>query len=198
MLWHQHLETGAKALLPAVRKQLGLLRHLGNKLPKRTRNNLARGLILSRLNYLMPLWGGASPTLLNKVQILLNTTARWVSGCRKRTRIKTLMETVGWYYIREQIYIATALQTWKIVNWEKPLRLRDRWTLDENRKIQILEPRLQLSNGCYRWRGPSQWNCIPQWIREEPSISIFKSKIKRHVLDRRNLDPGELDSSNDG
>ena len=47
LLWHHHLESGPKALLPAARKQLGLLRHLGNKIPMRTRSNLERGLILS-------------------------------------------------------------------------------------------------------------------------------------------------------
>ena len=107
-------------MLPGVRRQLGILRHLGKKLPPRTRNNLAKGLILSRLNYLMPLWGGASDTLLNRVQVLMNTAARWVSGCNKKTRINTLMKKVGWFDVKEQIFISTAIQTWKIVNWDRP------------------------------------------------------------------------------
>ena len=178
-------------MLPAARKQLGLLRHLGNKIPRRTRNNLARGLILSRLNYLMPLWGGASDTLINKVQILLNTTARWVSGCGRRTRVSKLMETVGWYNIREQIQISTALQSWKVVHWDRPLRIRDRWTVSEDRLITLPGPRLQLSMGCFRWRAASQWNHLPSRLRDENSISSFKRMLKRHVLDGRDLDPGE-------
>ena len=191
LLWHHHLESGVKALLPAARRQLGLLRHLGNKLPMRTRNNLAKGLILSRLNYLMPLWGGAPDTLINKVQVLLNTTARWVSGKGRRTRVSKLMEVVGWFSIREQIYISTALQTWKIVHWQRPLRMRDRWTISQDRTITLPGPRLHFSQGCYRWRAALLWNQLSPELREEVSISNFKRMIKRHVLDGRDMDPGE-------
>ena len=65
-LWNSHLETGPKALFPQVRKLLGMLRHLGPKIPIRCRNNLSKGLIHSRLSYLMPLWGGASTALIKK------------------------------------------------------------------------------------------------------------------------------------
>ena len=60
LTWESHLESGLKALLPGVRQQLGRLRFLGTLIPKRSRANMARGMILSRLNYLMPLWGGAA------------------------------------------------------------------------------------------------------------------------------------------
>ena len=62
-LWTSHLESGPKALLPQVRKLLGMLRHLGPKIPPRCRNNLAKGLIHSRLAYLMPFWDVFHPKL---------------------------------------------------------------------------------------------------------------------------------------
>ena len=46
MLWNSHLETGVKALLPLVRKQLGQLKHLGGIIPKKSRMNLARKIML--------------------------------------------------------------------------------------------------------------------------------------------------------
>ena len=65
MMWQSHLETGPKALLPRLRKQLGLLKHLGNLIPISIKK-LARCLIGSRLSYLMPLWGGGSRNLPKK------------------------------------------------------------------------------------------------------------------------------------
>ena len=53
LLWASHLETGEKALFPLVRKHLGLLRHKGRMILHSSRNNLARSLILGRMNYLM-------------------------------------------------------------------------------------------------------------------------------------------------
>ena len=46
--WFAHLESGEKALLPGVRKQLGHLRHLGRLIPYPSRINLANGLLISR------------------------------------------------------------------------------------------------------------------------------------------------------
>ena len=65
-LWTAHLETGTKALFPQVRRQLGKLRHAGDLIPRESRNSLARGLIQSRLSYLLPLWGGATEQHLKK------------------------------------------------------------------------------------------------------------------------------------
>ena len=59
--WKAHLETGIKVLLPSVRKCLGALRHLGKGIPAGSRNILAKGLITSRLSYLIGIWGGAQP-----------------------------------------------------------------------------------------------------------------------------------------
>ena len=60
LLWQSHLETGERALFPQVRKQLGRLKHLGELIPLKCRQNLLKGLILSRLSYILPLWGGGS------------------------------------------------------------------------------------------------------------------------------------------
>ena len=60
VLWSNHLETGEKALLPQVRKQLGSLKHLGGQIPASCRMKLARGLILGKMSYLMPIWGAAT------------------------------------------------------------------------------------------------------------------------------------------
>ena len=65
MMWQSHLEMGPKALLPWVRQQLGLLKHLGDLIPMSSRKNLARGLIGSRMSYLMPLWGGGQQKVIS-------------------------------------------------------------------------------------------------------------------------------------
>ena len=118
--WQKHLEGGDKALLPAVRSSLGQLRHQGDLIPRTCRNNLAKTLILSRLQYLMPLWGGAGHTYIQKVQTIMNVAARWVSGMGKRTRTSKLMDRVGWFSAKELIRISTALQTWKCIYFQKP------------------------------------------------------------------------------
>ena len=109
MSWKAHLESEKKELLPQCRSLLGLLRHRSNLIPRSARRNLVNGLLLSKLRYLMPLWGSVSESLLNKAQILLNTAARWITGLGRKTKIRTLMEAAGWTTIREQVRLSIAV-----------------------------------------------------------------------------------------
>ena len=68
LMWQAYLEKGEKALLPAMGKHLGHIRHKGRLIPMRSRKSLARGMILSRLTYLMPLWGGAAKSYITRAQ----------------------------------------------------------------------------------------------------------------------------------
>ena len=58
LTWHGHLELAKKAILPRIRQNLGLMRKLGKLIPYSCRNTLARGMILSKLTYLISVWGG--------------------------------------------------------------------------------------------------------------------------------------------
>ena len=91
MTLNDHLETGKKSLLPSLRKNLGALKNLGKQIPQGSRNTMARGIILSRLSYLIGIWSGATEHLMKKAQIVQNSAVRWVTGCARKTRITTLL-----------------------------------------------------------------------------------------------------------
>ena len=55
----------------------------------------------------------------------------------------------------------------------------------ETRTVQNLVPydaRLTITENSLTVRGPNTWNSIPQDIRDLPTISIFKSRYKKHLL----------------
>ena len=58
LTWIGHLEHAKKAILPEVRRNLGLLRSLRRKLPRSCRDTMARGMVTSKLTYLISIWGG--------------------------------------------------------------------------------------------------------------------------------------------
>ena len=64
--WRSHLEQGDKPLLPALRRRLGGLKHLGNNIPQRARRTLANSLIVSKVIYMIPVWGGTHAVHLKK------------------------------------------------------------------------------------------------------------------------------------
>ena len=185
MLWNSHMESGKKALLPQCRKLLGRLKHNSRLIPRECRKNLVTGLLLSKLQYLMPLWGSASKQNLRKAQTILNVAARWITGLRKRTRIQTLMTAVNWLTIYEQIEMSTAILTWKLVYLEKPPRLLERMTVLQDKTIRVQEPRLHFTKDCLRWRAATKWNQLSEELREETSIKIFKKQMRKTLIERR-------------
>ena len=84
MNWKHHLELGEKPVLPGVRAQIGILKHISKFMPKKTRLLLANGLIISKILYLIPMWGGLPVTETRKIQVLLNKTARFVTGLSRK------------------------------------------------------------------------------------------------------------------
>ena len=114
------------------------------------------------MSYLLPLWGGASETLLRKAQIVVNTAARWVTGLGRRTRIDRLMKIVGWLSVKEQVKLATLVQTWRLVHMSKPQRIKDKLEVTEDFRLRTQGPRLQFSRTCFRWRAVEEWNELQQ------------------------------------
>ena len=99
--WQAHLMTGDKAILPVIRQKLGALRYMGKHLPRASRMTLATGMIVSRINYIIQVWGGTERKYLKKVQVFLNDAARFVTGLPRRTSTAHLMTACNWLYVKE-------------------------------------------------------------------------------------------------
>ena len=82
-----------------------------------TRLMVANGVFMSKVMYLMTVWGGAQQYLLKGLQVQQLTAARTVCGFFSRGWSKTkLLNKVGWLSIRQLIYMHTALQAQKTIS----------------------------------------------------------------------------------
>ena len=179
LTWKSHLEHGSKPLLPSLRKNLGALKHIGKLIPRGSRNTLARGLIISRLSYLIGIWGGATPNLLRRAQAIQNMAARWITNNGRRARTSILMEQTGWFSIEETIKLSSANTIWKIIHMKTPRKLHDKLSWDQNTlKFNILQPRIEFTKSNFSYRACTEWNQIPDAIRNIKSIGSFKKHMK--------------------
>ena len=96
------METGEEPMLSNLRKQLGALKYLAKCAPKKNKLILANGLILSKILYLLPIYGGTHTKYMNKIQVIMNNTIRFVTGAHKRAKTLDLMKSVGWLDINKQ------------------------------------------------------------------------------------------------
>ena len=84
LTWRAHLLSGEKPLIPALRKQVGRLKFICKNVPFRSRKTLAEGIVLSRVKYLIAMWGGTTANLHRKIQVILNSAARWRNWPRQK------------------------------------------------------------------------------------------------------------------
>ena len=85
LTWGAHIETSEDALLPSVRKKVGIMKHIGRNIPARSKKLLVEGIILSKLRYLITVWCGTTDNYLKSAQIVLNDAARYITGRNRRT-----------------------------------------------------------------------------------------------------------------
>ena len=190
LTWKAHLETGTKSLLPSLRKSLGMLNNLGRKLPTGSRATLARGYILSRISYLVSVWGGGTENLIGKVQVIQNAAARWITNSPRRTRISTLLDKTGWLSVKEMNKLSNVTIIWKTINNRTPSNIADKLVWDRATKnIHIQEPRLQFSKMNFVYKASHDWNSLPDIMKNNGNIGNFKRQVKVWIKDQRTRPP---------
>ena len=108
-----HLVGGKKALLPAIRRQIGALFSLRNLMLRKARLYMVNVLILSRLAYSVSIWSNTTENMVLKGQRVLNQAAGLVTGHKGVIRQRTLMEDCNWLNMEELIKYHFELKFWK-------------------------------------------------------------------------------------
>ena len=70
---------------------------------------VANGIFLSKLCYLIQLWGGADGYLLGRLQVLQNKAARAVTGKSWFTPTRRLLEECKWLSVRQLVFYQTVM-----------------------------------------------------------------------------------------
>ena len=191
--WENHLNTGKKSLLPALRRQIGLLSRIAGNMSEKARLNLVNCLIISRLSYMICVWGNTNATQIRKAQVVQNQAGRLVTQLPKRTRQKMILERCKWMQITDMTEYQSLCQLWKTVRWGVPRNLREKISTLENNKLMTTEPRLLTTSNNYRWKSIENWNQLPDYIRQENSIKRFKIQLKNWIKERNRQDDRQPD-----
>ena len=168
-----------------LRSVLGALTHLSKNLPKKSRLLLANGLFISRILYLLPMWGRLPLRDAKKLQTLMNKCARVVLNKNRRTRTRTLMIGCNWLYFTELVNFHSLVQLYKIVKFETPTNLRSLFTVTQEGRIVHNPARLAISRNSWKWRVTQSWNTLPDYVLMSSKLSSFKKLLRKHLIDGR-------------
>ena len=196
LTWRAHLITGEKPLIPNLRKQLGILSHLSRNIPLKSRRILAEGIVLSRLKYLLSLWGGTVKKYLRKIQVIINMAARSVTGKGKRTSSKYLLKETGWLSATELVDYFSLTEMWRNIHQMSPSYMYQKLQIDDELKANITPGRMQMTRLSYRWRASCLWNQLEDEVKHCKSLPAFKVHIKKLLLDKREVSEGNNEVNN--
>ena len=126
MQWNHHIRDHSKSVVKQLTTRINGLKKISKNATFRTRLMKANGAVISRLVYMISVWGGAQKYLLKSLQVQQLTAARTVCGYMSRFWSKRkLLQRVGWLSIRQLIYFHTVLQAHKVIISGKPASIRE-------------------------------------------------------------------------
>ena len=121
---------------------------------------------MSKLVYLMPLWGGCEQFLIRSLQTMQNKAARVVSSRSIYTPTKTLLKECGWLSVVQLIFFHSVLLLFKVRRAKSPSYLYEMCSsdvrydtrLDRTGKLSVnagYVPEIGLKLKSFRWRSVS-------------------------------------------
>ena len=180
--WSGHIENGEEPMLSSLRKKLGSLKFMSKYLPQKTKLILANGLILSKILYILPIYGGTYEKYLSKIQIIMNKTIRFVLNKSRRTKSSELMTAVGWLDIYELSKFHSLLLMWRIVRLNSPRYFENKIKIEKDNRLSTSTPRIQNTESGFRWRTVISWNEMSPELRQELSYPRFKRNLRKWIL----------------
>ena len=111
--WDEHIKNNKESIMSKLRRRLGLLKFLCKAMQSPQRKILANGLILSIITNNIQLWGFGTKTLLKKVQVMQNKTAKWVLRLPNKSRTKKCYEVLGWMSVRQLLVYHSLMMLFK-------------------------------------------------------------------------------------
>ena len=192
--WTEHILLHKNSLIKQLGFRVTVLRKICHIASFKTRKMVADGLFLSKLMYLMPLWGGCEDSLLKALQVVQNKVARLVTRRGIYTPVKVLLEECGWLSVAQLVFFNTVLILFKARKTQTPKYIFEMSVSAESerygarsgqvgklRGVGSKLPNQLLNCNSFRWRSVNSWNRLPLELRQLDSHAIFKQKLKSWV-----------------
>ena len=184
-----HVNNVCKAALCAIRK-IGQIRQY---LDQVSTCRLVHAFVTSRLDSCNSLLFGLPDREISKIQHVQNTAARLVLLVPRRDHITPVLRKLHWLPIKQRSAFKILLITFKALHGMAPVFISDLIqkhapprALRSSSEVR-LRPTVRSSTKFYGDRAFASaavhlWNCLPVNIRDAPSLSAFKSRLKTYLF----------------
>ena len=170
-----HISSVSKSCFSSIRD----LRRIRNTLDYTTALTIATSLIHSKLDYCNSLFLNLPQCQLNRLQLILNSTARAVTKSPKFCHITPLLKSLHWLKIQQRIEYKVLSITYKTLQFQQPCYLHSLLSVQSYRTtrssdiVTLQRPsvrsRLKITERSFTHHAPVLWNSLPKQLRQ-PSV----------------------------
>ena len=187
MKFTEHIRNHEESLLSSINKRIGALKMVGRVASFKTRKMIANGIVMSKLIYLIELWGGSSKYLLEALQKAQNRAARIVTKLDWTTHSAELLRQCGWMSVNQLVVYHSVVLVYKVMQSKSPRYLHSVFltsysyqTKQADKKLlrQTRNMDLDISHSSFRWRAGQAFNDLPLEIRSLGKLVKFKNKAR--------------------
>ena len=114
--WRRHILESNQSIIIQLNSRINGLSRLSTRADFKTRLMVANGIIMSKICYLIPLWGGCGQNLVHALQVQQHNAARIVTRAANFTSTRRLLKECGWLSIKQLILYHTVLLVHKIIS----------------------------------------------------------------------------------
>ena len=196
--WRDNILQHNQSIVRQLTSRINGLSMITFKADFKTKLMAANGLVVSKICYLIQLWGGCESYLLHVLQVQMNKAARLVTGLPRFTSTRKLMERCGWLTAKQLVVYQSVLMVHKTILTRKPYYLHSRLcreyahntrqhTTGCIRIDQSFRCRSDLPRNSFRHRGAHNYNTLPPELRNTKNMGTFKYKLKQWI--KQNVEP---------
>jgi hypothetical protein len=173
--------------------QLRNIGKLRQYLDKSSTEQLVHSFVSSKLDINNALLYGLPDTLLHKLQVIQNASARLIMRQPKYCHITSILYDLHWLPVKQRIMYKILLTIYKALNDLAPLYIADLLTkkpkssrsMRSDEKKLLVVPRSQTvryGDRNFKNVGPALWNMLPDEMRSCDSVDSFKRQLKTYLF----------------
>ena len=188
LTWKYHIEKLCKKLSSVA----GMIYRIRNRLSRKCLMLIYHGLVSSRLRYGILCWGTAAKTHLNKLNVIHNRVVRNITYKNRRDSAGPIYKLLNILPLSGLLLSEQSKFIYQFTNnllppifdsyMTRPDHSHDtRYSSSQNfNRVRVRTNRAKNTIEC---TGPIVWSSIPHEIKKADTFSIFKKKLKAHLLE---------------
>mgnify|MGYP002716484922 CR=1 FL=1 len=186
--WNDHINNICKKAYGSLHS-LYRLKHF---LPEPVKASLVQTLVISHLDYCDTVYIDLTEVQSKRIQRIQNACVRFVHNARRYDHLTDYYRQLRWakMHARRQLHVLMLL--WKIIKYKQPTYLYDRFkflseshtfnTRSKERSTLVIHPhKSDFLAKSFTLTASRAWNSIPCDIKNSPSLTIFKRKLKEYL-----------------